>query len=172
MTGTEGGAAGGRDERDWAPDRSHRQSRARHPHPHPPTPTPRSTRLLSPTCSASKVCTKRRPTAGCRVLVCWASARPSPARRPAGTLSPQTGLSLSRGHGICSPPPTPRRPSGTGEAGERRGLLCWLRCSSPRLLPTPPRRPWWGHRGHSLAFGREGWGLCVVRALRRESHGF
>lgn len=66
--------------------------------PGPGTPTrPRCRRLLSPTCSGrrragsrSKVCTKKRPTAGCRV-VCWASARPSPARRPAGTHSPNLG---------------------------------------------------------------------------------
>lgn len=137
MTGTVGGTAGGREERDWARDRSLHQPWTRHP------PPPRSKRLLSPTCSGrrggvsrSKVCTKRRPTAGRRV-VCGASARPSPARRPAGTHSPQTGLSLSRGHGICSPsPPRPWRPSGTGEACESRGPLHWLP-GGDRALAVP-----------------------------------
>lgn len=66
------------------------------PGPGTPQPTPVPLRPLSrKTCSGrcgklswSRVCTKTRPTSGCRV-VCWASVPPNPSRRPVGSHDPK-----------------------------------------------------------------------------------
>lgn len=104
MTGTAGGTAGGREGRGWARDRSLHQPGARHPLPPqvqgaPLTHVLREAQGGFPGQGVHEEAAHGRLQGGLLGL-----EAPQSCQETCGDPQPQTGLSLGRGHGICSPP--------------------------------------------------------------------